>query len=116
MTTTRRVAEILGVGERTVQRWTQHGILSCQKRSPAYISADDIIEFLRNPDHWHRWSAENIANADVQEYAQRVRGKWVRNAVWARQHDISESTLREWLIDGKVEGRKFGGVWYIWDD
>jgi hypothetical protein len=91
-------------------------MLPCQKRSPAYISADDIIEFLRNPEHWHRWSVEKITHADVRAHAQRLRGKWMRCSVWARQHDIPECTARDWLVDGKVKGKKIGNVWYIWDD
>lgn len=73
------------------------------KSFPNTLSKEEYVE--RKEKHMDKWLGELDEDfADV---------KLVPITQIAREISISQGTVREWVKEGKIEGKKVGGKWYI---
>lgn len=120
------VARQLGVSNNVVRRWISQGILpakgpvvKARKGEPVRrrIDEEDVLAFLANPAHWHEWRVEDVADADLREWAEALhRPRYLSVAEVADRMAVERHTVTTWIARGLLPGaRTFasGRLWRI---
>ena len=59
-------------------------------------------------------ASKEVRVAKIEEISQMLRNREILEiSIVARKLMRSERTIRDWIYEGKVEGRRIGGVWYV---
>lgn len=103
------VARLLGRHRSTVTRWTDAGWIE-SSRQPGQGGAHrlytrgQVIRFLEDAAHWHRWDPLLIPDAQLRAYALAVRGD-VRYLTYAEAAVLmccAPVTIRHWVAQGRL--------------
>lgn len=113
--TAREVAKRLGIScAKAVSRWIEAGWLRGhrgwrQGEHRVWIVAETSLHaFLADPDHWHRWQPERIADPGLRQWAERQRGG-VRFLSLSEARDrlcrergicVETPTIHQWIVKG----------------
>lgn len=120
-----RVARMLGFSTTaTVVAWVARGWLRARCRPTAdrrrhyMILHDDLLLFLEDERHWHRWSPERLApESGLRWWAYELRGE-VRFLTVGQVADrccVETRTVNNWIRSGRLPAIRNGG-WYIRED
>jgi hypothetical protein len=105
----REIARQLGLGcSKTVAYWIENGFLrgrQGQRRGGGlqwYVHPDSLLRFLENPDHWHRWDPNRIADTALKEFAMELRGsvRFLTLTEVAAIHCVEPKTVYQWITKG----------------
>lgn len=120
------VAAQLGVTEHLVLGWIRRGLLPAKQppgrpvaggRSHYRIDEGELLDFLADPAHWHEWRVEDVADADLREWAEALhRPRYLSVAEVADRMAVERHTVTTWIARGLLPGaRTFasGRVWRI---
>lgn len=107
---TRKVAEMLGVGcSKSVVAWIEAGYLKGrrgQRRGPNrqwLIREEDLMAFLEDPAHWHRWDAERVTDQALREWAMELpRPRYLTVGEVAARFFVASGTVSAWLDKGQL--------------
>lgn len=107
--TARAVAKRLGIGcAKTVSYWIKRGWLNGRKGQRRgghrqwMIHPDDLLAFIEDPDHWHRWNPERIPDAGLRDWATELR-RGVRFLTLTEAADracVQPQTVNQWIRKG----------------
>lgn len=117
--TARATAEKLGLGcSKTVSRWIATGWLMGRrgKRSgPGWmwvVDEDDLLTFLSNPEHWHRWTPDRIPDAHLRDWAREIRSEvYLTPGQVAARFCVVVGAVNDWIHKGEIRARKYGNWW-----
>lgn len=118
--TASRLADMMGVGcAKTISHWIRTGFL---KATHGYhqgphrvwlINPLDVFDFLADEATWHLWQVDRIVDAELREYALKVRGDvrflTPREAGWELY--VEHKTINSRIRRGKMSARKWGNWW-----
>lgn len=121
----RAAARRLGLGGgNTVAHWVRAGYLRGRRayqRGPHqvyWIEELDVLDFLEDPAHWHRYDVERIADPGWKAFALECRGevRLLRAGEAAHLACIEITTLSQWIRKGFLPARKRGANWIVRSD
>lgn len=109
--TTTDVARLLGCNPKTVGKWTDSGWLEGGRydRSGGQVrlySRTQLLRFLEDADHWHRWRPEDIPDTKLREYALKLRGhvRFLTYQQAAQVRCCAPTTVKGWVAKGWLRG------------
>ena len=103
-------ARMIGCSARAVHVWAARGWIHGQRHTGRGPSANwffreaDVMAFMEDPNHWHRWEPALIADARLRVWATRVRGgvRFLSTSEVARRLCCSEATVGTWIRQGRL--------------
>ena len=105
----RKVAAQLGIPcSKTVVGWIEAGWLKA-RRGPArggnrqwLIKEEAVLDFLRDPAHWHRWQPERIPDICFREWAIEVRAgvRFLTVGEVAARYSVIVNMVGQWIHKG----------------
>lgn len=107
--TAHKVAVTLGLGcGKTVTRWIAQGYLrgyrtnlGAAQNKQWLVTEDALLDFMRAPEHWHRWEPERIADWTLREWAQETRTEtYYTQAEVAKRYSVVIATVAQWMDRG----------------
>lgn len=110
--TTSQVAALLGCASPTVADWARRRwIPGLHRRGrgghPQWLfSQQQLMRFLEDPQHWHRWQPQDILDAALRGWATRLRGhvRFLTFDEAAERMSCSRWTIRHWIRTGRLTG------------
>lgn len=105
----RAAADRVGVKcAKTVVAWIEHGWLKGKqgpRRGPFpqwQIHPDDLIAFMEDPGHWHRWHPERIPDAGLRQWATELRRgvRFLSLTEAAGRAFVQPATIHQWIKKG----------------
>jgi hypothetical protein len=133
-----QVAQLLGVREMTVSKWIAQGWLAATRTKDAearkrgrprrgvalgvfQIGRADLLDFLRQREHWMAWRPECISDAELRRAAETFRaavpGQWVGLRELADALHYSLAAVQAWHAAGWPQGMertRYGNRCYVW--
>lgn len=122
--TGRSVARLLGLGcSKQVARWCRAGWLrgrQTQRRGGNRqwrILHDDLLAFLEDEAHWHRWQPERITDAALREWALELRAgvAFLTVGQVAERCYVEPTTVNQWIHRGELPAVR-NGNWLVRSD
>lgn len=110
--TTAHMGRTLGCSQGTVVVWARRGwIRGTRHRGRGghrqwMFDQTQLMAFLEDPEHWHRWQPDDIPDARLREWASRLRGEveFLTVDEAAARMFCSRWTVRTWVQQGRLPG------------
>ncbi len=115
----RAVARMMGVGCcKTVTRWVCRGWLQGHRKLRAgpnrrvAVQYSDLLSFLENSEHWHRWNADAIKDSTLQRFVAETRSvRYLTPGQVARRFFVQPSSVNDWIHRGLLPAKRWGNWW-----
>lgn len=116
-------ARMIGCSARAIHVWAARDWLRGQQHTGRGRSANwffreaDVMAFMEDAAHWHRWEPVLIADARLRGWAERCRGgvRFLGTSEVARRLCCSEATVGQWIRDGRLPAAR-SQSWMVRED
>lgn len=121
--TARRVANLLGIPcSKTVSRWIEQGWLRAKRsflraggRRHWMIKHHDLVAFLENEEHWHRWEPEHVDRMFSQQAERRAQVRFLTTGEVAERLYVTSNAVQSWIQQERLPAVRHGN-WLIRED
>ena len=116
-------ARMIGCSSRAIHVWAARGWIHGQQHTGRGPSANwffreaDVMAFMEDTAHWHRWEPALIEDARLREWATRSRGgvRFLGTSEVARRLHCSEATVSQWIRQGRLPAAR-SQSWMVRED
>lgn len=112
----RWVSEQLGIPRRTAQNWLRRRWLRGRRvpflgRLTWRTSHDDLLDFMTDQRHWHRWETSRVKDLAMREWAMELRAdeRWLSLPEIARRYHVHLGTAWLWVHNDRLPSRRLTG-------
>ena len=119
--TAKTIAGMLGIKTRPpVRSWMRKGLLHAtpvpdwgraqgREAQRWSVTGDDLMEFLKNPAHWHRWRPERITDDELRRWALDLQGddRFLSMSEVAAQFGVHRLAAHRWASTGVIPATRF---------